>query len=253
MSFRFVFEDSFQGILKKLNQAAIRKFYDDFYGANVINGIRDAVASFVLLYIKRSRTWQSLSNGGPEGLDAHFGIPKEELSSRLEGLLNIWAKEIVVKPQNIKYLPRTFIFSYKFYAIKADWANVLGSRLGVTINDSARSRLGLTPTEIPWLEWLLVNGNDATVEGYHIEFKNYPKSRSGKAYMKPKLSWRIPNEFGVANTNDNFITRALNEIVEDSSFRGELSNIIINALKGTDTGSGIFENYDLGDFNLDDI
>jgi len=255
MRFSFNFKDSEQTIISKINQAGINKLYKEFYSPTILNSIERAVQTFVLASIENTETWRSLKGAGDESLFGQFGIPKEQLAGKLAGLLEIWSREIRVVPQNVRRFPQTFSLSYKFYAIEATWANVLGSRIGVTINESKNALEGNAPREIPWLEWLLVSGNDGKVSGYNISFKDYSKSRysrSGIALMiKAKgVEWNIPSAFGGATTNNNFVTRALEELVKgNQSFRRGLTDII---LRTTKKSTGVSFDFDF-DINLEDI
>lgn len=208
-------------IARKLNNVAIRKLLRAFSSVSVVSQIQSIVQSYVITAIKETRVWQSLLNGGKEGLDAHFGIPRGQLQDRLTNILDIWSKEIIVKPQNVKRRPRTFAISYKFYAIRSDWSAVLASPAGITINNSRKNK----GQSLPWLQWLLVDGDRLVISEYQIDFNNYPKSRSGKAYMKPGLSWQVPPEYGPFNINNNFITIAMNELAQNKNFRKEIANI----------------------------
>lgn len=211
-------------IRKKLNQAAIKKFSKIFNDPAIIQEIEKVVRLFVRGAIQSTKTWQSLVAGGPEGLDAHFGIPRGSLKLRLDNILNTWSKEIIVKPQPIIFRPRTFSFSYKFYAIYGDWHNVLSLEDGITINVSKNPEFN--GKRLPWLQWLLVDGDKVTVEDYHIVFENRPNSRSGKAVMIKKLNWRVPGDFAPFSTNNNFVTRAMDELADNPAFKKQLSSII---------------------------
>lgn len=245
----FILKDSDQTIIKIINEAFIKKFTKGFYDRSNIGIIEDVVRSEVRKAIVNTKVWQSLLNGGPKGLDAHFGIPASEKDEKLETLLGIWEKEILVVPEAIKRRARTVVFSYRFYAIEAHWANVLNSSAGVTINDSRNSRAGKTPREIPWLEWLLVSGDQFEIDGYTIDFGNYAASRSGKALMRPKLSWRIPTGFGPFAADNNFITNALEELAQEGNFRNKMTGIFRNISRMEDSDSPIqlFGDIDTGE------
>ena len=63
---------------------------------------------------------------------------------------------------------------------------------------------------LPWLEWLLIRGDEIIIQGYEIEFGSFPQSKSGEAVMVNKESgvWRVPP--GVSGTiRNNWITRAV--------------------------------------------
>lgn len=221
----FIFVDSHGQIMEKLRGAMINKLYNVFYSNESLEHIEKIVQKFVKTFISSSPTWKSLSGGDAEGLDKHFGIPKSEVSARLETLLDIWSKQIRVEPEGIKRLTQRFIMSYKFSAIYADWAEVLRSDAGVTINKSRNHPEG---QRLHWLSWLLQEGDQLVIDGYQIKFGPNSNSRSGNAIMTPKLSWRIPEEFAPFYSDNNFITKQLTLIAKDRDFRNSLSNTMIS-------------------------
>ena len=79
---------------------------------------------------------------------------------------------------------------------------------------------------MPWLDWLITEGDKPIVKGY--KYVNDVIGRSGQGIMKQQNgeSWRVPPEFA-GDINDNFITRALDE----PAFISRLTAIIKNALK----------------------
>jgi hypothetical protein len=77
---------------------------------------------------------------------------------------------------------------------------------------------------LPWLEWLLLKGNEILVKNYEVAYNSSPYSRSGMAIMVPSSSsWRVPPQFA-GNENDNWTTRAINS-VEDSVYKIIQENI----------------------------
>lgn len=234
MGIGFVFSDSQQLIIKKLNEALIRKLASSFSDPRNIQNIRNLVSQFIIRAIQQSSTWKSIISGGPHGINAELGIPKSEIESRLNSILETWAKEIEVEPQTIERKARTFEFSYKFWAIKADWANVLANPNATYANITNRSKRGQAPDKIPWLSWLLVAGDQLEIEDYHIQFGNYQntsRSRSGLAIMIPKASWKMPEEFAPYNTDNNFVTKQLELLAKDKQFRKQLSNTFMNIVR----------------------
>jgi len=216
----FIISDSMFAIKREINNEAIRVLSSEFYNKTNINHISNIVRDAVLTYIKGSDTnivWPALAAGGAQGLDAHFGIPKDSLYDRLQTILDIWAQEIRVVPQTIQKGVDRFVFSYKFEAIKADWADVLSSDAGITINKGEK---------LHWLKWLLLTGDALRIKDYHIVFGNFKRgSRSGKALMRANTEWVIPPEFGPFNSDNNFVTRALNDLATSDKFRNDLENL----------------------------
>lgn len=58
---------------------------------------------------------------------------------------------------------------------------------------------------LPWLYWLLTQGNSIIVAGY--EYEPDISGRSGGGIMRLGKAWRIPSQFS-GTVEDNFITRA---------------------------------------------
>lgn len=61
---------------------------------------------------------------------------------------------------------------------------------------------------IPWLEWLLTAGDSILITDYHVDYGDFPSSRSGGAIMKPTGAFKVDSQFS-GTASDNFITRAL--------------------------------------------
>lgn len=223
MNFSFKFTDAYPQIISKLNDAMIKKLSKQLYSSDNIKIVEKAVRLFVKSTIQSSKVWKSLSGGDPKGLDKHFGIPKGTVIERLDILLNIWADQILVKPNTIKRA-KSFILSYDFYAVYADWADVLDSEAGVTYN---KSKLHPEGQRLHWLSWLLIEGDQLEIDGYSIKFGPNSASRSGGAIMVPKLSWRIPTGFGPFNSNSNFVTRQLDLVAKSADFR----KVLIDAMQ----------------------
>ena len=68
---------------------------------------------------------------------------------------------------------------------------------------------------MPWLEWLLLKGNQIIVRNYEVKIGSNSRSRSGDAIMiSSSENWRVPPEFIGTNTN-NWTTRALSKIEDE--------------------------------------
>jgi hypothetical protein len=69
--------------------------------------------------------------------------------------------------------------------------------------------------ELPWVRWLLKLGDKIIVKNYTVNYTKVRGSRTGLATMtKTKgRGWRVPPEFS-GTENDNFITRALDDVAD---------------------------------------
>lgn len=77
------------------------------------------------------------------------------------------------------------------------------------VNDTTRGY------QLPWLQWLLLKGNQTIVENYSVKIGSNPNSRTGNAIMvASNKSWRVPTEFTGTQEN-NWTTRAISAAEDD--------------------------------------
>jgi hypothetical protein len=83
---------------------------------------------------------------------------------------------------------------------------------GIIYSDSANVIDNERGYSLPWLEWLLLKGNDVLVQNYSVNYTNSSRSRSGLALMiESNKNWRVPVAFA-GKINDNWTTRAIRKI-----------------------------------------
>lgn len=111
--------------------------------------------------------------------------------------------------------------------IKADPIKISGNRLsggflltmiksddisGVIYSDSANVIDNARGYSLPWLEWLLLRGNETIIQNYSVNYTNSPLSRSGLAFMvESQNNWRVPPNFS-GDQNNNWTTRAISKV-----------------------------------------
>lgn len=135
-------------------------------------------------------------------LKAELGFVKGHEKTIMDGIIDIIASEVQVDFTPFVNSKGVAISGgYTIYMIDSSFQNALASSLAVTINKGE---------ELPWLEWLLKEGDKIIIAGYKILFKNTKYGRSKEALMVKggiKPFWRIPPQFaGVENSN--WITKA---------------------------------------------
>lgn len=179
----------------------------------VITTIKKELPEIVREAIFNSPEYTSILGGD---LKYQFGLP--DSSSKLNGLITIWTNNI-----DIEYVKPSISngqIKSKFSAsmIRADYSDVLGTDYA-KMNDTQRGY------SLPWLKWLLLDGNQILIEESVIVLGPNPNSRTGFAVMKPSATgfWRVPTEFA-GTVQDNWLTRAIN----DSSPR--INNLLNRAL-----------------------
>jgi hypothetical protein len=194
--------------------------------------IQDQLRIWFEEMVLESSTYQSLVGVGDHGsLKGHFGLefPDDDVA----GLINVWKKEIVVKFSSLSggvsengFQPPVVVL--KIDMIDLDWEAVLNSGFGSYVN----FRRGTTPSDIDWLDWLLLKGDQTQiVKGYDILWGEFlrAQSRSGLAVMFPdkKTGWRVPSEYAGTKTN-NWITKVLS----DNVTLARLESIVQTAVNG---------------------
>lgn len=87
----------------------------------------------------------------------------------------------------------------------ADISGIIGLDIAMSKTEKGQS--------LPWLEWLLLRGNDKIIQDYSVNYiSNSYRSRTGSAVMISNPNgWRIPANFA-GTEGDNWTTRAISKI-----------------------------------------
>lgn len=65
---------------------------------------------------------------------------------------------------------------------------------------------------LPWLQWLLYEGNKPIIRNYEVKIGPNPNSRTGNAIMVDSdKNWRVPPAFA-GTINNNWVTRAVDRV-----------------------------------------
>jgi len=159
----------------------------------------------------------------PEYLSLLSGQLKAELglasSSDVEAVIEAISSSIELKTQSLSANRSGIKGGFTINMIRAkDAGGVIGLDIA-KINDKGYS--------LPWLQWLLFEGNEVLIKNYKVEFGPNPNSRSGLAIMKPSSSssWRVPPEF-IGSEENNWITRAITRI------ENNVYDLIVKAVEG---------------------
>lgn len=138
-------------------------------------------------------------------LRAELGLSSTDVVNKLidamVNTLTIETNPIVINNKGIKG-------GFKLTMIKSDDINgLIYTDIASVIDDAGYS--------LPWLEWLLLRGNDIIVKNYSVSYTPSEYSRSGMAIMVPSSSnWRVPPNFA-GTQKDNWTTRAISSVEKD--------------------------------------
>jgi hypothetical protein len=136
-------------------------------------------------------------------LRAELGI--EDVSS-VDSVIDLIVNTIEIQQDPIKIAGNKLIGGFILTMIKSDDIN------GVIYSDIANVIDNTRGYSLPWLEWLLLKGNQTLVQNYSVKYTNSGSSRSGMAVMvESQNSWRVPSNFA-GEINNNWTTRALSKV-----------------------------------------
>ena len=165
--------------------------------------IKSELPNIIRQSIVSTPEYQSIASGQ---LKYEFGIPDSE--QKLAGLLDIWSTNIEYMYNRPKLTGSTIKASFTANMIRVDFADVLYTDYALVID-------GLRGYTLPWLKWLLLEGNKTIVKNYEVSIQANKNSRTGNAIMKQSRgSWKVPSAFS-GTVSDNWITRAIDGVQSD--------------------------------------
>lgn len=161
--------------------------------------IQKELLQIVYLAITNRPEYNSLISGN---LRLQFGIP--DANVKVANIINHWMSNVVYNYQK-PVIQGNKIKSYiSAELIKSDFSDVLGTSDAV-VTDALRGY------DLPWLEWLLLDGRKVIVPKHSVVIGPNPRSRTGEAVMRiSSSSWKVPSEFS-GTIADNWITRAIDD------------------------------------------
>lgn len=167
------------------------------YLKDIIKYLQSNLPNVVSSAIIDTPEYQSIMSGS---LQYELGIPNP--SNNLSGLIDIWSKNIKINYSPPIIANNKIKGSFSANMIKVDFSDVLYSDYAI-VYDTLRGY------SLPWLEWLLLEGNKTIIQNQSVIFGPSKYSRTGYALMKDSSSsWKIPSEFA-GTISDNWITRAI--------------------------------------------
>lgn len=140
-------------------------------------------------------------------LRSELGVP--DADSRINRLFDAWSTNINLRKSPLSAKAGRLSGGFSLDIIKSDFSDILSLPESVIVDDTSGS-------SIPWLRWLLLEGNKILVRNYTVQIGNNPRSRTGSAIMvsSQKINWRVPAQFA-GTINNNWVTRAI-ERLDDS-------------------------------------
>jgi hypothetical protein len=164
--------------------------------------IEDAIRNRSIPFFDSSKEARALVHGP---LDAEFGFYPGEGAVKVGAIIQVIINNIQVEYKDIRIVGDNFGGGLTVYVLKEDFSDVLSHAESVQPT--------VKGINLPWLEWLLLEGNKIIISDYQIQYGRYSKSaysRSGKAIMVKKKTgiWRVPAVYAGTLSN-NWLTRAV--------------------------------------------
>lgn len=164
--------------------------------------------------IEKDAVWQSLKTGE---LQSHMGLYPNDVKP--DAILDIWLASIDARFQKFTKKGNTWKAGLSLSLIEDDFNDVLAAPAAEYISQTKKQNGNLSAGYlIPWLRWLLIEGDRIVVRNYDINLKltgrgQVSSSRSGKALMfvKKGAGYRLPPQY-TGTINNNFVKDALNRI-----------------------------------------
>lgn len=211
MNFTLKILENNQTIQKSILAALLPEVKE--YMNNTITIIKKELPFIVSEAIMAEPEYSSLLSGQ---LKFELGIP--DAGSKISNLINIWISNMVVDYKSPTLTNSSIRSSFSAKLIRTNFSDVLGTD-DAYVNDSLRGY------SLPWLEWLLLDGNAIVVPNYEVVMGSNPRSRTGSAVMKVSSgSWKVPDQFS-GTISDNWITRAI------SNSQDKIQNLLERAMK----------------------
>ena len=161
--------------------------------------ITTEIKELVAVSLREEPEYQSLLSGR---LRAEFGLSDTNM---VDNIIDKLVSTIDVSRSTVSYNKIGLVGGFTITMMKSDDMN------GVIFTDIA-SVISNNGQHLPWLQWLLLEGNKAIVKNFDVKMGSYSQSRSGMAIMvSSRDNWRVPSEF-VGTISNNWTTRAIDRI-----------------------------------------
>jgi hypothetical protein len=137
-------------------------------------------------------------------LRSELGVP--DADSKIEQIFSAWSNNLVVQNRPLSIKGSGLSGGFSINIIKSDFSDILSLPAAVVVDSTSGSI-------IPWLQWLLIEGNQILIRDYKLKTGPNSRSRTGNAIMvsSTKDNWRVPPQFA-GTINNNWVTRAIDRL-----------------------------------------
>lgn len=170
---------------------SLNKIYDDS-----LKSIVDMIKKLIYDSITSQPEYFSLISG-----DLRVELGLIDGDTRLINIIEILISNLEIKFSKFRIVGSNLSGGIRVMAIRSDYSDILSIDDSILITEKG--------DRLPWLQWLLLRGDDVIIADYSIRYGNF--GRTGGGHMVPVGSWSVPS-YAIGVENNNFITRAMSSI-----------------------------------------
>ena len=162
----------------------------------------------------------------PEYNDILYGNLRTELGvidpqTDLERMISVIVSGVHVHSEKLRIVSGKVFGKIKIEAVLSDFSDVFNSGIGEYV--TARGET------IPWLKWILAEGDKVIIRDFGVSFGFPEISRTGDAIMRASSKgWSVPSQYS-GTIENNFITRSINSSMDN--IEQEMKKIFESGLK----------------------
>jgi hypothetical protein len=171
----------------------------------IIRDMKTTVQEAIAIGLKKSPIYKELIGGK---LGYELGFRKGSAQRHVDGIIEQLSKQFIIDFKDFKFNGISIDGGFDIYAIESDFSEVLNNKY---------AEIKIKGGSLPWLKWLLVEGDKIIVSTHKVVFIDTKRSRSGHAIMVEggiRPFWRIPPEWSGVIDN-NWITKACDDISDE--------------------------------------
>lgn len=186
------------------NSVLVKKIHTEI--ANHINQafnkslgqIKDGVKRATIEFFKNTDTFQALVFGP---LNWHFGFPAGTQFNRAYTVVEQIGENIQLDFNPFKISRAQYKGGLKLQVLQSDFSDILGLPEASVVTEKG--------TILPWLRWLLLEGNAFIIKEYDIRLESGQGRSGGAVMINDKAGvWRVPPEYA-GTANNNWLTRTI--------------------------------------------
>lgn len=149
--------------------------------------------------LKEEPEYSSLTSGQ---LRLEFGIPDV---SAVDSMVKKLAATAKISLNSVSIKSNSLSGGLSLTALeKSSMGGLIGDDSAVVVSEKGQ--------QLPWLQWLLYEGNKPIIRNYEVKIGSNPNSRTGMAIMiDSDKNWRVPPAFA-GTLNNNWVTRAVDRV-----------------------------------------